>query len=62
MPPAADLETRAGIDLGPDPAPIAGAFGMRCGEIERRERGGGSGNLLPPRHDLADQILEQPQF
>ena len=62
MPPAADLEPGAAIDVRPHPIAVDGAFGMRRREIQGGERGGRGGDLLPPRHDLADEILEEPQF
>src|SRR5690242_21360609 len=49
-------------DLGPHPVAVDSAFGMRGGKIERGERGGCGRDLLPPRHDLADEILEQAQL
>ena len=45
-------------------APIAlgRELGERGGEIEGGERGGGGGDLGAPRHDLADEIVEEAQF
>jgi len=62
VPPAPDLEGGAGVDLGPDPAGFDRALGVACGNIEHRDPRSRRRDLGAPRHDFADEIVEQAQF